>query len=83
MVIVMETDIRSRRAGRPRAIPDALEPVVVELHCAGYGYRAIARILREEHGANPSFTSVKRELVRLGRVNKRGPFVKKSRGLGL
>lgn len=80
MVMGMEKDIRSRRAGRPRAIPDALEPVVVELHGAGYGYRAIARILREEHGANTSFTSVRRVLVRLGRVNKRGPFDKKTRG---
>jgi len=74
MVLAMETSISLRRAGRPRAIPEALEPIVMELYQAGYGYRAIARILREEHGATPSFTSVKRVLVRLGKVNKRRPF---------
>lgn len=77
MLTVMDTDNLSRRAGRPRAIPDALEPVVMELHREGYGYRAIARILREEHGANTSFASVRRALLRLGRVNRGAPLIGK------
>lgn len=69
--MVGEIKVQERRAGRPLAIPKDLEAMVLELYQAGYGYRAIARILRKEHGINPSFTSVKRVLVRLGRINKR------------
>jgi len=61
-------EVRGRRAGRPLAIPRDLEAVVLGLYQAGYGYRAIARILREEHRINPSFTSVKRTLARLEKV---------------
>lgn len=62
----MDTQIRLRKAGRPLAIPESLAPVVLRLYEAGHGYRAIARILREQHGLNPSFTSVKRALLRMG-----------------
>ena len=61
-----EAPIRARKAGRPRAIPDALEPVVADLYHRGYGYRAIARILREEHQINPHYSSVRQLLKRLG-----------------
>ena len=60
-----------RKPGRPRAIPEEFEPVVVELYDRGYGYRAIARILREEYGLNPDYTSVRRTLIRLGKVLKK------------
>jgi hypothetical protein len=55
-----------RKAGRPRAIPSELEPVVIELYTTGYGYRAIARILRNDYYINPDFSTVKRTLKRLG-----------------
>ena len=55
-----------RKPGRPRAIPAELEPVVTDLYRLGYGYRAIARILREQYGVNLDFSTVKRTLKRLG-----------------
>jgi len=60
-----------RKAGRPRAIPAELEPVVVGLYRQGYGYRAIARILRNEYGINPHFSSVRKTLIGLYEVAKR------------
>jgi len=54
-----------RKPGRPRAIPEEYEPVVVEMYDQGDGYRAIARRLRgPEYGLNPDFTSVRRILNR-------------------
>jgi hypothetical protein len=38
-----------RRAGRPRAIPEALIPKVFSLYHQGLGYRAVARELRGEN----------------------------------
>jgi len=57
---------KARKPGRPRAIPEDLESVVVELYRQGHGYRAIARILRNEYGINPHFSSVRKTLIRLG-----------------
>jgi len=54
-----------RKSGRPRAIPMELEPVVVKLYRLGYGYRAIARILRKDYHLNPDFSTVKRTFTRL------------------
>ena len=62
---------RARKPGRPRAIPDALELTIVELYGRGYGYRAIARILRNEYGINPHFSSVRKTLIVLGDVKNR------------
>lgn len=59
-----------RKPGRPRAIPADMERVVVELYREGYGYRAIARILREEHGLNPHYSSVRKTLIRLGKMQR-------------
>ena len=70
MIMVMSGENHARKSGRPRAIPEEYEPVVVELYAHGYGYRAIARILRREYGLNPDFTSVRRTLIRLGKVKK-------------
>jgi hypothetical protein len=64
----MEREIKRRRAGRPKAIPEPLEAVVLGLYAQGYGYRAIARILKEDHGFSPDYTTVRRVLMRLGKV---------------
>ena len=57
---------KDRKSGRPRAIPPPLEPVIAALYKRGYGYRAIARILCQEHHLNPDYSSVRRALKRLG-----------------
>ncbi len=62
---------KARKPGRPRAIPKALESIVIELYRQGHGYRAIARILRNEYGINPHFSSVRKTLIVLGEVKKR------------
>ena len=61
---------KGRKPGRPRAIPVEMERVVVELYRQGYGYRAITRILRKEHGLNPHYSSVRKTLIRLGEVRR-------------
>ena len=62
---------KARKPGRPRAIPEGMEPVVVELYRQGYGYRAITRILRKDYGLNPHYSSVRKTLIRMGEVGKR------------
>ena len=57
---------KDRKSGRPRTIPPFLEPVIAALYKRGYGYRAIARILRQEHHLYPDYSSVRRALKRLG-----------------
>jgi len=60
-----------RKPGRPRAIPEEYEPVLADMYDEGDGYRAIARRLREpEYGLNPDYTTVRRTLIRMGRVRK-------------
>ncbi len=54
MVTVIPVEKHLRKPGRPRAIPEKYEPLVVELYDQGYGYRAIARILREKYGLDAS-----------------------------
>ena len=69
MLILRAIPIKARKPGRPRAIPKEIEPVVGNLYNRGYGYRAIARILRgPEYGINPHFSSVRLTLIRLGKV---------------
>jgi len=72
MVMVKEMPIKPRKAGRPRAIPEEVEPVVAKLYDRGYGYRAIARILNTaEYGINAHFSSIRKTLIRLGKVSKK------------
>jgi transposase-like protein len=59
-----------RKPGRPRAIPEKMDPVVAQLYHQGCGYRAISRLLRNEHGISSHYTTVKRVLKRLGVLNK-------------
>ena len=61
--------IKDRKPGRPRAVLEAFEPVVVDLYEQGYGYRAIARILiSPEYGISAHFSSIRKTLIRLGKV---------------
>ena len=71
--MVAPAEKHPRKPGRPRAIPEEYEPVVIAMYEEGYGYRAIARRLREEYGLNPDYTSVRRTLIRLGKVKKGSP----------
>jgi hypothetical protein len=61
-----------RKPGRPRAIPRELESVILELYRLGYGYRAIARILRTDYRLNPDFSTVKRPLKNRGALPRPG-----------
>ena len=70
--MVISSEKHPRKPGRPRAIPEEYESVVVDMYDQGDGYRLIARRLREpEYGLNPDYTSVRRTLIRLGKVIKR------------
>jgi len=67
--MVEEIPVKLRKAGRPRVIPKEIEPVVAKLYERGYGYRAIARILNtSDYGVNAHFSSVRKTLIRLGKV---------------
>ncbi|MFC1943041.1 hypothetical protein ACFLWO_00450 [Chloroflexota bacterium] len=56
--------IKDRKPGRPRAVPEDLEPVVIDLYERGYGYRAIARILNsQEYSINSHFSSIRKALI--------------------
>ena len=64
--------VKTRQPGRPKAIPEDIMPVVIDLWKRGYGYRAIARVLNSpEYGLNPHFSSVRQALIRAGKVKKR------------
>lgn len=66
---MVKATVNPRQPGRPRAIPEELEDVVVSLYESGYGYRAIARILcSPEYGIDVHFSSVRKALIRLGKV---------------
>ena len=52
-----------KRPGRPRAIPEAVIPRVLEFHRRGLGYRAIARELARE-GLSPDWSTVRRVIKR-------------------
>lgn len=69
MEMVTKVPIKARKAGRPRVIPELIEPVVVKLWESGYGYRAIARMLNtSEFGINAHYSSIRKTLIRLGKV---------------
>lgn len=69
MGMVKKMPVKSRKPGRSRAIPEEYEQVVGELWERGYGYHAIARILQTgDYGLNPHFSSVRKTLIRLGKV---------------
>jgi hypothetical protein len=71
MVMVIPSEKRPRKPGRPRAIPKEYEPDIVAMYLQGYGYRAIVRKLREEgYGLNPDYTTVRRTLIRLRVLEK-------------
>jgi len=60
---------KTRLPGRPRAIPEHIEPVATNLWQKGYVYRAIVRILNiSEYGINTHYNSIRKILIRLGKV---------------
>jgi hypothetical protein len=61
MEIVKQVPAKARKPGRPRAIPEEIEPIVVELYNRGYGYRPIARILRTTN--NPPSSRIQRGYI--------------------
>ena len=66
---VRPATIKERKPGRPKAVPEDIEPVVVDLYERGYGYRATARVLNsQEYGINAHFSSIRKTLIRLGKV---------------
>jgi len=74
METIKLSSLKDRSPGRPRAIPEEMEPIVVELYEQNYDYRTIARILRSpEYGLNPHYSSVRKTLIRLGRIKKGTP----------
>ncbi len=69
---VEEMAVKARQPGRPRAIPEDIVPVVIDLWKHGYGYRAIAHVLNSpEYGLNPHYSSVRQALIRAGEVKRR------------
>lgn len=75
-VTVIKVPPTVRKPGRPRAIPTEMEQVLIDLYRLGYGYRAIARILRNEYHINPDFSTVKKALKRLGILPHHGSHAK-------
>lgn len=67
---------KARKAGRPRTIPGELESIIIDLYKKGYGYRAVARILRNDYHINPDFSTVKRTLKCLGILPHHGSVSK-------
>jgi len=61
--IEIELNIAQRKSGRPRAIGDALVPLVLSLHESGLGYRAIARELMRQ-GLCVDWSTVRRVIKR-------------------
>jgi len=55
----MNQETKASRAGRPRAIPEALVPEVLSLYRQGLGYRAITRELRQR-GISVDWSAVRR-----------------------
>lgn len=69
---IVKATVKPRKPGRPRIISKELENDVINLYESGYGYRAIARILRgPEYGIDVHFSSVRKVLIRLGKVQKK------------
>ena len=72
MGMVKPMPIKARKPGRPRVVPEEIEPIVADLYNRGHGYRAIARILNsEEYGINAHFSSIRKALIRLGKVKEK------------
>ncbi len=68
MEMVKDMPVKVRKAGRPRAIPVEMESIVTELYELGNGYRAIANHMDSSYGVNVHFSSVRKTLIRLGKI---------------
>ena len=55
----MTYDPKERKSGRPRAVPEAPVPKALSLYRQGFGYRAVARELRQE-GVSVDWSAIRR-----------------------
>ena len=63
-------EVRERKPGRPRAVPESVVPDVLRLYDEGLGYRAIAREL-SKRGVSADWSTVRRII----KANRSGPGV--------
>ncbi len=59
---------KTRKPGRPNAIPETMEPFVLESYHRGYGYRAIAGKLRTS-GITVDWSTIRRIIKRKTSTN--------------
>ena len=55
----MSSNVRERKPGRPKAIPEERESEVISIYKQGFGYRATARELRKK-GISVNWSTVRR-----------------------
>lgn len=55
----MKVDVREKKPGRPRAIPESLIPHLLHLYDEGLGYRRVARELSKQ-GISVDWSTVRR-----------------------
>jgi len=71
----MNPEVVERKPGRPKAIGESLVPRVLLLYRQGYGYRAIARQLRDE-GISADWSTIRRVI----KANTAESYARKDRG---
>jgi len=57
-----------KKAGRPKAIPEILIPKVLSMYHQGFGYRALARELRQE-GISVDWSTIRRVIKAHNRLD--------------
>jgi len=63
----MNADMRERKPGRPRAIPESVIPGLLRLYNEGLGYRGVARELSKQ-GISADWSTVRRVIKSRGSV---------------
>ena len=64
----MKVDVREKKPGRPRAIPESVIPDLLRLYHEGLGYRAVAREL-SKRGVSADWSTVRRVIKSRGSVD--------------
>lgn len=57
----MKVDVREKKPGRPKAIPESVIPRLLRLYNGGLGYRAVARELGKQ-GVYVDWSTVRRTI---------------------